>query len=400
LIAQLIDRRHLVQSVFSTFAAPAISPLARTDWVTDDLTWRGRDPITRSSGSRGTSTTPRPGRRSARPATSTTTRADRWGLRWPAGRRGGGGDRRRPVTGDDCRRRRRAGPPPPALVDATGRVRALGPIFALAVVLRAQRRRPRRRPGTVLARRRQRHGRHLRRRREFVAWLQSLGTPAVTTVLGYVYVYGYAFLVTFPLVAYLALEDQRYLQATATAYVVNYGVGLVCYDAVHRLRPAELHARYGPVAAVRRLAALPAADEPDQHEHERLPFATHLAVGDRRLAGRPDARYLPALAAGGSGSRHARRARDDVPSAFTGPSTWSPVSVLATGPSPSPRGSTPYRRRRSDSATATLTTGTATAVANPEDDHPSFSNTGSYPLAMGERPVQRAEVRVVGPRTV
>jgi membrane-associated phospholipid phosphatase len=64
---------------------------------------------------------------------------------------------------------------------------------------------------------------------EFVAWLQSLGTPAVTTVLGYVYVYGYAFLVTFPLVAYLALEDQRYLRATATAYVVNYGVGLVCY---------------------------------------------------------------------------------------------------------------------------------------------------------------------------
>ncbi len=64
---------------------------------------------------------------------------------------------------------------------------------------------------------------------EFVAWLQSLGTPAVTTLLGYVYVYGYAFLVVFPLVAYLALEDGRYLRATATAYVVNYAVGLCCY---------------------------------------------------------------------------------------------------------------------------------------------------------------------------
>jgi membrane-associated phospholipid phosphatase len=64
---------------------------------------------------------------------------------------------------------------------------------------------------------------------EFVAWLQRLGSPVVTTVLGYVYVYGYAFLVTFPLVAYLAHEDQRYLRATATAYVVNYSVGLVCY---------------------------------------------------------------------------------------------------------------------------------------------------------------------------
>ncbi|MCU4800031.1 ABC transporter substrate-binding protein [Halobacteria archaeon HArc-gm2] len=53
LIAQLVDRRHLVQSVFSTFAAPAISPLARTDWVTDDLTWRGRDPITPFIGAAG-----------------------------------------------------------------------------------------------------------------------------------------------------------------------------------------------------------------------------------------------------------------------------------------------------------------------------------------------------------
>lgn len=64
---------------------------------------------------------------------------------------------------------------------------------------------------------------------EFVAWVQSFQTPAVTTVLGYVYVYGYAFLVVFPLVAYLALDDQRYLRATATAYVVNYAVGLTCY---------------------------------------------------------------------------------------------------------------------------------------------------------------------------
>lgn len=64
---------------------------------------------------------------------------------------------------------------------------------------------------------------------EFVAWLQSLRTPAVTTLLGYVYVYGYVFLLTFPLVAYLALDDQRYLRATATTYVVNYSVGLACY---------------------------------------------------------------------------------------------------------------------------------------------------------------------------
>lgn len=64
---------------------------------------------------------------------------------------------------------------------------------------------------------------------EFVAWLQSLGTPSVTMVLGYVYVYGYVFLLVFPLVAYFALERKNYLRATATAYVVNYAVGLLCY---------------------------------------------------------------------------------------------------------------------------------------------------------------------------
>ena len=64
---------------------------------------------------------------------------------------------------------------------------------------------------------------------EFVARVQSLATPAVTTLLGYVYVYGYAFLVTFPLVAYLALPDERYVRGIATAYVANYAVGLACY---------------------------------------------------------------------------------------------------------------------------------------------------------------------------
>ena len=63
----------------------------------------------------------------------------------------------------------------------------------------------------------------------FVAHLQSIATPQLTAYFSFVYVYGYAFILTFPLLAYLALSDQRPLRETALAYVVNYGVGLVCY---------------------------------------------------------------------------------------------------------------------------------------------------------------------------
>ncbi|RDI69804.1 phosphatase PAP2 family protein [Halopelagius longus] len=64
---------------------------------------------------------------------------------------------------------------------------------------------------------------------EFVAVLQSFATPALTAYFGFVYVFGYVFLLTFPLAAYLLHDDPRSLYEHLVAYIVNYGVGLVCY---------------------------------------------------------------------------------------------------------------------------------------------------------------------------
>ena len=63
----------------------------------------------------------------------------------------------------------------------------------------------------------------------FVAHLQAFAFPELTMYFSFVYVYGYVFLLVFPLVAYLALSDQRPLHELSIAYAVNYGLGLVCY---------------------------------------------------------------------------------------------------------------------------------------------------------------------------
>lgn len=63
----------------------------------------------------------------------------------------------------------------------------------------------------------------------FVAAVQSLSTPALTGAFSVIYVYGYVFLLVFPLVAYLAADDPTPLRTTAAAYALNYVVGLVCY---------------------------------------------------------------------------------------------------------------------------------------------------------------------------
>jgi len=64
---------------------------------------------------------------------------------------------------------------------------------------------------------------------QLVAELQSLATPGLTAYFAGVYVFGYAFLLTFPVLAYLLYEDPRPLRALLVAYVVNYCLGLVCY---------------------------------------------------------------------------------------------------------------------------------------------------------------------------
>lgn len=62
-----------------------------------------------------------------------------------------------------------------------------------------------------------------------VAVLQSVATPALTVYFGFVYVFGYAFLLTFPVLAYLLHEDPRPLRVLLRSYVLNYAIGLLCY---------------------------------------------------------------------------------------------------------------------------------------------------------------------------
>ena len=74
----------------------------------------------------------------------------------------------------------------------------------------------------------------------FIPWVQSFATPAATAYFSFVYVYGYAFVLVFPLIAYLLHTDARYLRQLAVAYGLNYVFGLVCYTAFVAYGPRNL----------------------------------------------------------------------------------------------------------------------------------------------------------------
>ncbi|MDR5674536.1 phosphatase PAP2 family protein [Halalkaliarchaeum sp. AArc-GB] len=75
---------------------------------------------------------------------------------------------------------------------------------------------------------------------EFVAWLQSHATDEATRLLSWTYVYGYAFLLVFPLVAYAALEESTQLKRLLAAYTLNYAIGLVVYTIVFAHGPRNV----------------------------------------------------------------------------------------------------------------------------------------------------------------
>ncbi|AEH37977.1 phosphatase PAP2 family protein [Halopiger xanaduensis] len=62
-----------------------------------------------------------------------------------------------------------------------------------------------------------------------VALLQSLQSPALTSYFVFAYVYGYAFLLLFPFIAYFALEETDDLADLILAFTANYAIGLCCY---------------------------------------------------------------------------------------------------------------------------------------------------------------------------
>ena len=63
----------------------------------------------------------------------------------------------------------------------------------------------------------------------FVADLQSFASTELTVYFSLVYVFGYVFLITFPVLVYATADDERPLRAALVAYSLNYGLGLACY---------------------------------------------------------------------------------------------------------------------------------------------------------------------------
>lgn len=64
---------------------------------------------------------------------------------------------------------------------------------------------------------------------QVVVWLQSMASPTLTAYFSFAYIYGYAFILVFPFLAYFALQDPRPLRRTIVAYGVNYVVGVGFY---------------------------------------------------------------------------------------------------------------------------------------------------------------------------
>ncbi|ELZ00447.1 phosphatase PAP2 family protein [Natrialba asiatica] len=75
---------------------------------------------------------------------------------------------------------------------------------------------------------------------QFILWLQSFETPAVTAYFSFMYIYGYVFALTFPVVAYFALADTRPLRELLAAYTLNYTLGLVLYVFVIAFGPRNM----------------------------------------------------------------------------------------------------------------------------------------------------------------
>ncbi|WP_246279832.1 phosphatase PAP2 family protein [Natronomonas salina] len=64
---------------------------------------------------------------------------------------------------------------------------------------------------------------------QVVTWLQSMATPELTAYFSFTYIYGYVFLLVFPLIAYFALPQPEPLRRTIVAYGANYLLGVTCY---------------------------------------------------------------------------------------------------------------------------------------------------------------------------
>lgn len=64
---------------------------------------------------------------------------------------------------------------------------------------------------------------------EFVLLFQSIASPELNAYFSFIYIYGYAFMLIFPVIAYFALSDTRTFRRLLVAYSLNYLIGLSLY---------------------------------------------------------------------------------------------------------------------------------------------------------------------------
>lgn len=64
---------------------------------------------------------------------------------------------------------------------------------------------------------------------DFVASVQALGPDWVAGYFSFVYLFGFVYLLAFPVVAYLFHPDRRHVGELLAAYALAYGGGVVCY---------------------------------------------------------------------------------------------------------------------------------------------------------------------------
>ena len=77
---------------------------------------------------------------------------------------------------------------------------------------------------------------------DFILLFQEVETWWLTEYFSWMYVYGYAFLLVFPPVAYFALSDTRLFRRLLTAYALNYAIGVALYVLVIAYGPRNVFA--------------------------------------------------------------------------------------------------------------------------------------------------------------
>jgi membrane-associated phospholipid phosphatase len=75
---------------------------------------------------------------------------------------------------------------------------------------------------------------------EFILVFQSVASTEATSYFSFVYVYGYAFLLVFPVLAYFTHAETDLFRRLLTAYTFNYAVGVVLYVLVVAYGPRNL----------------------------------------------------------------------------------------------------------------------------------------------------------------